>query len=128
MVLTRFLPRYEQFYGHFREAAANAVEVAQLLVEVFGDRVEIERPVRRMHDLEHRGDEITHRVFSALNSTFVTPMDREDIDGLAAELDDFVDFMEEAGKRLWLYRITDSTEPARFLTRIILEQAELIRD
>lgn len=128
MVLTRFLPRDEQFYGHFRDAAANAAEVAEVLVAIFNDGGDTERSVRRLRDLEHRGDEITHRVFSALNSTFVTPMDREDIDGLASELDDFVDFMEEAGRRLWLYRITTSTEPARLLARIILEQAELIRD
>jgi uncharacterized protein len=126
MVLTRFLPQNEQFYGHFHDAAANALEVAQILHEVFSQDGDIERKVRRLHDLEHRGDEITHRIFSALNSTFVTPMDREDIEGIAAELDDFVDDMEEAGKRLWLYRLRQPTETVRLLTRILVEQAELV--
>lgn len=126
MVLTRFLPKNEQFYGHFHDAAANALEVAQLLNEVFGNEEDTERKVRRLHDLEHRGDEISHRIFSALNSTFVTPMDREDIAGLAAELDDFVDDMEEVGKRLWLYRLGAPTEPAKLLARILLEQAQLV--
>jgi predicted phosphate transport protein (TIGR00153 family) len=126
MVLTRFLPQNEQFYGHFHDAAANALEVAQLLNEVFEHHEDVERKVRRMHDLEHRGDEISHRIFSALNSTFVTPMDREDIAGLAAELDDFVDDMEEAGKRLSLYRLRRPTEPSRLLVRILVEQAELV--
>jgi uncharacterized protein len=126
MVLTRFLPQNEEFYGHFHDAAVNALEVARLLHEVFTEHDEVERKVRRLHDLEHRGDEITHRLFSALNSTFVTPLDREDIQGLAAELDDFVDDMEEAGKRLWLYRLDQPTEPARLLTRILVEQAELV--
>jgi len=93
---------------------------------VFGNEEDTERKVRRLHDLEHRGDEISHRIFSALNSTFVTPMDREDIAGLAAELDDFVDDMEEVGKRLWLYRLGAPTEPAKLLARILLEQAQLV--
>jgi predicted phosphate transport protein (TIGR00153 family) len=126
MVLTRFLPQNEKFYEHFQDAATNALEVAQLLNETFTNRDDTERKVRRLHDLEHRGDEITHRVFSALNSTFVTPMDREDIAGLASELDEFVDMMEEVGARLWLYKLADTPEPARLLTRILIEQATLI--
>lgn len=126
MVLTRFLPQNEKFYEHFQDAASNALEVAKLLHEVFTNGDDIERKVRRLHDLEHRGDEVTHRVFSALNATFVTPMDREDIAGLASELDEFVDMMEEVGARLWLYKLTDQPEPAQLLTRILIEQATLI--
>lgn len=73
MVLARFLPRDEQFFGHFDDAAANAAEVARVLVEVVAQGQDVERQVRRLRDLEHRGDEITHNVFNALNSTFVTP-------------------------------------------------------
>lgn len=127
MVLTRFLPQNEKFYEHFQDAASNALEVAELLGEVFTNGEDIERKVRRLHDLEHRGDEVTHRVFSALNSTFVTPMDREDIAGLAGELDEFVDMMEEVGARLWLYKLADRPDPARLLTRILIEQATLIQ-
>jgi uncharacterized protein Yka (UPF0111/DUF47 family) len=126
MVLTRFLPQNEKFYDHFQDAATNALEVAQLLHEILTNSDDLERKVRRLHDLEHRGDEITHRVFSALNSTFVTPMDREDIAGLAGELDEFVDMMDEAGTRFWLYKLVDTPEPARLLTRILVEQATLV--
>lgn len=129
MVLTRFLPQNEHFYGHFKDAASNAFDVAHLLNEIFTQpEDDIERKVRRMHDLEHRGDEITHLVFSALNSTFVTPMDREDISGLAGELDEFVDGMEEVGKRLWLYQLCDVSKSARLLTQILVEQAGLVKD
>ncbi len=126
MVLTRFLPQNEKFYEHFQDAASNALEVANLLREIFTNGEDIERKVRRLHDLEHRGDEVTHRVFSALNSTFVTPMDREDIAGLAGELDEFVDMMDEVGARLWLYKLDDRPEAAELLTRILVEQANLI--
>jgi len=126
MVLARFLPRDEQFFDHFQDAAANAAEVTDVLGRVVDNGADRERDVRRLRDLEHRGDEITHRIFSALNSTFVTPLDREDIRALAAELDDLVDDAEEAGKRLWLYRLPGTTEPARLLARILHEQAEYL--
>jgi predicted phosphate transport protein (TIGR00153 family) len=127
MVLTRFLPQNEHFYDHFKDAASNAFDVAQLLDEVFTQPEDIDRKVRRLHDLEHRGDELTHLVFSALNSTFVTPMDREDISGLAAELDEFVDDMEEVGKRFWLYKLGEVPATARLLTQILVEQSALVK-
>lgn len=126
MVLARFLPRDEQFFDHFRDSATNAAEVTAVLIDVVGNGANRERDVRLLRDLEHRGDEITHRIFSALNSTFVTPLDREDIRTLAAELDDLVDDAEEAGKRLMLYRLAEATEPARLLARILHEQAQAL--
>jgi uncharacterized protein Yka (UPF0111/DUF47 family) len=101
MVLARFLPRDEQFFAHFRDAAENAAETARLLAEVVENGNETERKVRRLRDLEHHGDEISHRIFSSLNSTFVTPLDREEIRALATALDNFVGDLEETGKRLW---------------------------
>jgi predicted phosphate transport protein (TIGR00153 family) len=126
MVLARFLPRDEQFFDHFRDSAANAAEVTAVLAQVVDGGPERERNVRRLRELEHHGDEITHRIFSALNSTFVTPLDREDIRTLAAELDDLVDDAEEAGKRLWLYRLSESSENARLLAQILHEQANFL--
>ena len=124
MVLARFLPRDEQFFDQFEEAGVNAAEVTEVLTKVVANGADRERNIRLLRDLEHRGDEITHRIFSALNSTFVTPLDREDIRELAAKFDDLVDDAEEAGKRLGLYRLAGSTEPARLLARILHEQTE----
>jgi predicted phosphate transport protein (TIGR00153 family) len=126
MVLARFLPRDEQFYVHFRDAAENAAETARLLAEVVDNGSETERKVRRLRDLEHHGDEISHRIFSALNSTFVTPLDREDIRDLTTALDNFVDDLEETGKRLWLYRLGAPTELAHLFSRLLKEQGEAI--
>jgi uncharacterized protein Yka (UPF0111/DUF47 family) len=88
---------------------------------------DVERKVRQLRDLEHRADEVTHRVYNALDSTFVTPLDREDIRTLAAELDDFIDYMEEAGRRILLYRLDRTTDIARLMGRIIAEQAEALK-
>ena len=126
MVLARFLPRNERFFDFFREAATNAGEVATLLYEALEHPEEAERKIRRMRDLEHRGDEISHQVFNALNRTFVTPLDREDISDLTSKLDDFVDDMEEVGRRIRLYKIVQPTKPALLLARIIREQAAVV--
>jgi len=126
MVLQRFLPRDEQFFSHFAAAAANAVETAKMLAEVIELGPDTERNVRRLRDLEHHGDEITHQIYQALNSTFVTPLDRDDIQQLASRIDDFVDELEETGKRISLYHITAPTEPARLFARILVEQAEAV--
>ena len=124
MVLARFLPRDEQFFDYFNESAANALETAKLLTEIIEFGPETERKVRRLRDLEHTGDDITHRIYQALHSTFVTPLDRDDIRDLASILDDFVDGIEEVGKRIWLYQMGAPTEEARLFSRILVEQAE----
>jgi predicted phosphate transport protein (TIGR00153 family) len=126
MVLARFLPQDERFFDYFHQAVENAAEVAQALRDLLENYSEVERKARRVRDLEHRGDEITHQIFDALNRTFVTPLDREDIADLAGRLDDFVDTIEQAVRRIWLYRLDEPTEHARLLARIIDDQAKLI--
>lgn len=128
MVLARFLPRNERFFDYFRDAAQNAATAAQLLVDLVENYQDVEQKVRRLRELEHRGDEITHQVFNALNRTFVTPLDREDIRTLASSIDDFVDAIEDFGKRLWIYRIEKMTPGARSLAQIIGEQARVLAE
>lgn len=126
MVLARFLPRDEEFFDKFDEAAANAAETSALLLDIVEHEDDRERKVRRLRDLEHQGDDITHRIYSALNSTFVTPLDRDDIQGLTSNIDDVVDALEEVGKRIWLYKLGKTTEPARLLAKIADEQCAII--
>ena len=126
MVLARFLPRNERFFDYFHQASGNAAEVAQALCDLLEDYSDVERKALRVRNLERQGDEITHQIFKALNSTFVTPLDREDIADLSSRLDDFVDAIEEATRRIRLYRIDQPTEHARRLARIIDQQAALI--
>ncbi len=128
MVLARFLPKDEHFFSHFKDAADNAAECARVLAEVVENGSDTERKVRRLRDLEHQGDEISHRIFDALNSTFVTPLDREDIRGLTTSIDDFVDGVEEAGNRIWLYRLGTPTHTAKLLAKILRDQGAFIAE
>jgi predicted phosphate transport protein (TIGR00153 family) len=122
----RLIPQDERFFDLFNRAAANTLEGARLLHDLFENYVEVERKARHIKDIEHTGDEITHEVFGALNRTFITPLDREDISNLASSLDDVIDWIEEVARRIYLYRIDEPTPIARKFARVILEQAEQI--
>jgi predicted phosphate transport protein (TIGR00153 family) len=106
-VRLRLTPRDTSFYDHFTAAASNLVLGADLLAEMLAPGSD--RPVlaKRLRDIEHDSDEITHTVMRQLNSTFVTPFDREDIYRLANRLDDVMDFMEAAADLVVLYELGD---------------------
>jgi uncharacterized protein Yka (UPF0111/DUF47 family) len=122
----RLIPHDERFFDLFNRSAANTLEGARLLVELLNHCDDVDRKARRLKDIEHTGDEITHEVYDALNRTFITPLDRDDISHLASALDDELDWIEEAGRRVSLYHITRATPLARQFGRVILEQAELL--
>jgi uncharacterized protein len=111
----RLTPRETNFYPMFAQAADNIVVAAKLLDELFSAEVDGSL-VERMRDVEHQGDEVTHDIMRRLNSTFVTPFDREDIYTLAARLDDVVDAMEEAVDLVVLYRL--QTLPAEVADQV----------
>jgi predicted phosphate transport protein (TIGR00153 family) len=106
-VRLRLTPRDTSFYDSFAAAASNLVQGADLLAQMLAPGAD--RPVlaKRLRDVEHASDEITHAVMRQLNSTFVTPFDREDIYRLANRLDDVMDFMEAAADLIVLYELGD---------------------
>jgi uncharacterized protein len=101
----RLRPADTTFYDLFTEQANHLVAGARLLAEMLGDGNDREAVAKRMRDAEHDCDESTHNIVRRVNSTFVTPFDREDIYSLAAGLDDVMDFMEEAVDLVLLYGI-----------------------
>jgi uncharacterized protein len=122
----RLIPQDARFFDLFNRSAENVLEGARLLDDLLQNYVDIERKARHLKDIEHTGDEITHEVFGALNRTFVTPIDRDDISNLASSLDDVIDWIEEVGRRIHLYRVDEPTPIARQFSRVILEQSEQI--
>ena len=126
MLRLRLIPQEERFFDLFNRGAENNLEAARLLVDLLQHPEDIDRKARHLKDVEHRGDELTHQVFEALNRTFVTPLDREDIGALAAALDDVIDWIEETARRIRLYRISEITALAKQFGRIILDQTEQI--
>jgi predicted phosphate transport protein (TIGR00153 family) len=126
MPTLRLIPRDQRFFDLFEQAGANLVATARAVQELLDDYRELPTKLERLHELEHRGDTLTHDVMRALNQTFVTPLDREDISGLIHAVDDVVDRAWAAAARLDIYRIEEATEPARQLARILVQQAEAL--
>ena len=100
-----FKPVDNAFYELFTKSAAHLVDGAAILAEMLGDSADRVEIASRMRDAEHQADEITHEIAKRVNSTFVTPFDREDIYALASGLDDVMDFMEEAVDLTMLYEV-----------------------
>ncbi|TAL18936.1 MAG: DUF47 domain-containing protein [Frankiales bacterium] len=120
----RLTPRDTSFYDQFAAAARNIVDAAEVLQQVVtagpGERVALNE---RMRDIEHANDEVTHEVMRRLNSTFVTPFDREDIYRLASELDDVVDHLEAAADLILLYEIDELPATTRQVVDVLVKAA-----
>jgi hypothetical protein len=99
------LPRDPKFFELFEKSADNMATAATELHILFHDYTNVPQKVGRLTELEHRGDFITHQIMEAMHLTFVTPLDREDIALLAQDMDDVMDFMEDAANAMLLYRI-----------------------
>jgi predicted phosphate transport protein (TIGR00153 family) len=115
-VALRIRPVDTTFYDLLSDAAAHLVEGAALLAEMLGDGNDRSRIAERMRDAEHAADETTHEIVRRVNSTFVTPFDREDIYALASGLDDVMDLMEEAVDLVLLYEV--ETLPAELADQV----------
>ena len=112
----KFRPVDSTFYDLFTEAAQHLVAGADLLAEMLGADGDREDIARRMRDAEHAADETTHSIIRRVNSTFVTPFDREDIYDLASGLDDVMDMMDEVVDLVLLYEVKDL--PAELSTQV----------
>ena len=121
----RFKPSDPTFYDLFSESAQNLVTGAGLLAEMLHDDVDRAGLAKRMRDAEHIGDETTHSIVRRVNTTFVTPFDREDIYRLAAALDDVMDYMEEAVDLVSLYELDELPKELANQVEVIQRAAEL---
>src|SRR3569832_2045491 len=110
-VLAFFIPRDRKFFTLFAQSSNNLVEIARVFSELV-NTTNVEKrneQIKKIEDLEHVGDNITHGIFTELGTNFITPFDREDIHYLASSLDDIVDYIHGSSKRLDMYRIGECT-------------------
>jgi predicted phosphate transport protein (TIGR00153 family) len=105
------MPKKSIFFTLFSQHAQNALEASQALEKLVTDFSSLEDKVRDIHAIEHYGDKLTHQIIQELNGTFVTPLDREDIVGLASKLDDVTDVCYDVAEMVSLYKVT-SIRPA----------------
>ena len=115
----RIFPREESYFDLFDEVVGNLADAARHLLNLVEDFVDPEMKAKRLVEAEHEGDRLTHAIYSRLNTTFITPFDREDIHALAGQLDAVLDAIEEAADLLVLHKVTEPLEA-------VIEQVRLI--
>lgn len=121
MVSLSFVPKDRVFFDLLADSGRNALRAAELLREMLQTWPDgSENLNREIFKSEQEGDRITHDIIKRLNTTFVTPFDREDIYGLATKLDDIVDYVEEAGDFLGLYQIEAPMEQSLALAEVLV--------
>ena len=116
----RLRPVDTSFYDLFTQSAQHLVGGAELLAEMLSESSDNAAVAERMRAAEHAADETTHEIVKKVNSTFVTPFDREDIYALGSGLDDVMDMMEEAVDLILLYEV-------QALPSELSEQVEVIQ-
>ena len=127
-IIKWFMPKEERFHELLSRDTQHLLKAAHVFAEIARSTSLAERRTRvaEMKSLEHEGDLITKQVFEALNSTFITPLDREDIRAIASDLDDILDYLEGVAQYLILFEIGDSPEPLRKFAEIIVAMVEEI--
>jgi predicted phosphate transport protein (TIGR00153 family) len=102
----RLRPVDTVFYDFFSQAARNLVTGVQLLSELVLPDADAQAVSEKLIEVEHDSDAITHELYQKINSTFITPFDREDIYRLGSNLDDVMDHLEAVGNLVYLYGLT----------------------
>jgi predicted phosphate transport protein (TIGR00153 family) len=130
MARITLVPQRKEFFGLYNQAAANAVAISRLLVDLLGRKPDGETGdlIREIKELEHEGDRLTHEVVDLLNRTFVTPFDRDDMYRLATALDDVCDYIDEVAGNIVGYGITEIRPSARAQGEVIARAATKLQE
>jgi hypothetical protein len=123
-MLGRLLPRETSFFDFFDEHAALTVTGAKELLALVSDGANIGPRAKRIKEIEHEADIVTHRCVEALHKTFVTPIDRNDIHRLITRMDDVLDYIEAAADRIALYEVTETSLELKQLAEVLVRSAE----
>jgi predicted phosphate transport protein (TIGR00153 family) len=121
-------PSDDAFYDFFSKAAANLVQGTELLTELALPGADVQSISERLVEVEHDSDAITHELYNKINTSFITPFDREDIYRLGSQLDDIMDHLEAVGSLLYLYGLTKLPSLPREvhdIVNVLDEQAKL---
>jgi len=122
--LPSLVPRDRVFFDLFNQAGQNTLRASRLLADMLREWPDDRGLAREILLAEQEGDRITHDIIQRLNTTFVTPLDREDIYGLATQLDDIVDYIEESADFMGLYQIEAPMEQAQEMADVLVKSCE----
>jgi hypothetical protein len=121
------MPTEENFFELFDDISQVLVEAAYCLHDLITNYEDIDRKTRDLRDMEKRVDKATQDICDRLNTSFVTPIDREDIHALATRMDDVLDYIEASADRMKLYSVEKPREEAAELSALLIEGTKLIQ-
>jgi hypothetical protein len=122
--MAKLFKKDEKFFKIFGQMTVYILEAAEILGSMLRNPgADPTALAARIKDLEHKGDELTHKVIDELNKTFITPIDREDIHDLSSALDDVLDLIDSTATRIVLFRITEPIRSVPELSAVLLSQA-----
>jgi uncharacterized protein len=124
--LVRLIPRDERFFDMFAALAQQITASVTLLHELFRNPDRIGHFEKAIKDVEHEADGLVHQVHTRIDSSFVTPLDREDIHLLATRLDNVVDLIDGTARRATMFGITETRNHALLLTDVLVRAAKMI--
>src|ERR687883_789896 len=118
----------EEIINVLEEQATNLVEATSALVEFMSNYKSDGQSISKViKDLEHRGDQITHKLYTILDKTFVTPLDPEDISRLTSAIDEVLDATEGVANRFVLFSIEAPTQYMIELSKILLSASQEVQ-
>ena len=109
----RLIPRDEQFFVMFGQLAKQLTSSAQLLIQLFSTPDQMDDLVARIKSVEHDADKLTRDIIHRINTSFITPIDREDIHLLTSRLDNVVDLVDGAARRTQMFHVREMRPEAR---------------
>jgi predicted phosphate transport protein (TIGR00153 family) len=122
----RLIPREERFFDLFVQDAANVLDGARQLEAMLRTYENPQKAAKKIREIEHKGDEISTDIGRRLESTFVTPFDREEIHALISGLDDILDGIEQVADTFVLYNIESPTKTSVKQAALIVQACETI--
>jgi predicted phosphate transport protein (TIGR00153 family) len=124
----RLLPRETSFFDFFEQHSRLTVEGARELLSLVTTGANIDAKARRIKEIEHETDVITHRCVEALHKTLITPIDPDQIHRLITRMDDVMDFIEAAAERISLYRLEKMTPEVRDMADVLQRAAVAVHE
>jgi predicted phosphate transport protein (TIGR00153 family) len=116
------LPQDKVFFNLLEEQSEIAMRAAELFKKMISDYNSFGIAIKRMHALEHEGDEIVHKIFRKLNKSFITPIDQEDISKLTSLYDDLLDYIDATANKIFLFKISEPDSVIKSFADIIVQQ------
>jgi len=121
-----FFPKETDFFEIFDRDALNITKASVMLVALMENFERLEERAKEIYEVEQEGDVLTHEIMKKLNTTFITPIDREDLHELAASLDDILDLIWGAVDRMVVFKLTEATDEAILMAKELQTTTEVI--